>query len=330
MTISHLPPFLRLLSCTTTQPPQPFINSVFPHHHPLDVAHTLWWPTKRRGHPPTVVLLFIPGNPGLLDFYLPFLNALYQKDTTNTLAILALGHIGHSPVISAPQSIDACSLASQVESVARALDALKLEYGGTAKFALVGHSIGAWISLQVLKSRPADVSAIFLLFPTISNIANTPNGKRLSWAFSPTSISILLLLSRLVKYLPTYILCTIFRGWPLSQVLVLQRLLHSPSSIAAALNMAGEEMIAVQGLDLVLLEEHRQRLWFYYAGHDDWVGPEKNKLLSSFYPDEGSRRIVQDESKIPHAFCINHGDQLAEHCHQWLASSRAEMEGFMS
>ena len=88
-------------------------------------------------------------------------------------------------------------------------------------------------------------------------------------------------------------------------MLVLQRLLHSPSSIAAALNMAGEEMIAVQGLDLVLLEEHRQRLWFYYAGHDDWVGLEKNKLLSSFYPDERSQRIVQDESEIPHAFCIS-------------------------
>ena len=69
--------------------------------------------------------------------------------------------------------------------------------------------------------------------------------------------------------------------------------------------MAGEEMIAVQGLDLVLLEEHRQRLWFYYAGHDDWVGLEKNKLLSSFYPDERSQRIVQDESEIPHAFCIS-------------------------
>ena len=81
---------------------------------------------------------------------MPFLNALYQKDKTTTLAILALGHIGHSPVISVPQSIDSCSLASQVESVARVLDVLKLEYGGTAKFGLVGHSIGAWISLQVL------------------------------------------------------------------------------------------------------------------------------------------------------------------------------------
>jgi triacylglycerol esterase/lipase EstA (alpha/beta hydrolase family) len=93
---------------------------------------------------------------------LPFLNALHQKDTTTTLAILALGHIGHSPVISAPQSTDSCGLASQVESVARVLNALKLEYGGTAKVALVGHSIGAWMSLQV--PLPIHLPWIFLTF----------------------------------------------------------------------------------------------------------------------------------------------------------------------
>lgn len=36
------------------------------------------------------------------------------------------------------------------------------------------------MAIQVLKARPAAVTAAFLLFPTISHIASTPNGRRLS------------------------------------------------------------------------------------------------------------------------------------------------------
>lgn len=36
------------------------------------------------------------------------------------------------------------------------------------------------MAIQVLKARPASVTAAFLLFPTISHIASTPNGRRLS------------------------------------------------------------------------------------------------------------------------------------------------------
>ncbi|KAF8560205.1 hypothetical protein OG21DRAFT_1480037 [Imleria badia] len=55
-----------------------------------------WWSPKLDGAPPTL-LLFIPGNPGVVDFYTHFLDTIQDLDTSGTLAILAFSHIGHAP-----------------------------------------------------------------------------------------------------------------------------------------------------------------------------------------------------------------------------------------
>ncbi|KAF9411068.1 hypothetical protein BGZ94_001453, partial [Podila epigama] len=41
---------------------------------------TLWWPTRANVHPttPRTVLLMIPGNPGLIDYYIPFLQTVHD------------------------------------------------------------------------------------------------------------------------------------------------------------------------------------------------------------------------------------------------------------
>lgn len=44
----------------------------------LKVANTqaVWWPAKKE---PKTLLLFIPGNPGLVDYYTEFLEEIYQS-----------------------------------------------------------------------------------------------------------------------------------------------------------------------------------------------------------------------------------------------------------
>lgn len=85
--------------------------------------------------------------------------------------------IGHTPAVPAPGA--STGLHAQVASAIEAFDTVKEHYGD-AKIVLVGHSIGSWIALQVLKARPEAVAAIFLLLPTISHIGSTPNGRKLS------------------------------------------------------------------------------------------------------------------------------------------------------
>lgn len=99
--------------------------------------------------------------------------------------------------------------------------------------------------------------------------------------------------------------------------------------------MAYDEMHTIKDLDLALLEDCRDKLCFYYAEQDDWVGDEKLRVLDALHPHREAVSIVHDEVHgIPHAFCISeclrslfslsliysqdHGEQLAEQCSLWL------------
>ncbi|KAF8078790.1 hypothetical protein FPV67DRAFT_1466481 [Lyophyllum atratum] len=311
-----LPPFLRPHNPPTSN----YRNATFQHKHPFGRSHALWWPAKLPT--PETVILFIPGNPGLLDFYVPFLSSIHKKDKTSTLAIFARSHIGHTPGIEPSNSSSTYGLTAQVESSIEAFDAIQSAFGVDTKIIVVGHSVGAWLSLQVLKARPLAVSAVFLLFPTISQIRDTPNGRKISWLCLPRPRLFISRLSHLARILPLGLLSLLFRSWPSSQVLVLQMLLHSPHSILSALHMAHDEMGIIRDLDIGLLDAHKNRLWFYFAEHDDWVGKQKDNILYAFKPDLENVRIVHGSQDIPHAFCINHGEQLALQCGEWLIDHR--------
>ncbi|KAF7784006.1 hypothetical protein Agabi119p4_171 [Agaricus bisporus var. burnettii] len=315
--MASLPSFLDPLPSRPSH--GPYANAFFDHAYPLAPAHCLWWPPLKPGRRVETIVLFIPGNPGLLDFYTPFLTALQDKDLTENLAILAHAHIDHTPGVytrASPHSRH--SLTSQVQSAIEAFDALSAEFP-IARVMIIGHSVGAWVALQVLKERSEDVAGVFLLFPTICHIAKTPNGRKLSTLFKPFPRRIISRLSVIGKYMPLPVLHRLVGlEWPINQLKVLLELIRSPQSISAALLMGHEEMLQIRDLDVNLLQENRHRLWFYFADHDDWVGKQRHHILSNFKPDSGSLRITFGEPFIPHAFCINHGEEVARQCHQWL------------
>ena len=136
-----------------------------------------------------------------MGFYSPFLDAIYEK-AHRKIAILAHAQLGHTAGIhvdgihNSPSSV---SLSSQIESVIEVVDAVISTFGASTKIIIAAHSVGGYISLQVstraserhriffdqptikvLKARPDTVSAVFLLFPTIAHISDTPNGQNLS------------------------------------------------------------------------------------------------------------------------------------------------------
>lgn len=165
-----LPPFLELIPRLPFQlTTSGFINALFRHTAPLGPAHSLWWPPKLAAAKPETVILFIPGtettiylgyliffigNPGLLDFYTPYLSTIYYEDTTSKLAIFGHSHLGHTPGIETEgafyQSAPTCyGLSAQVEAALQAFDAIKSTFGHDTRVVLVGHSVGAWLALQV-------------------------------------------------------------------------------------------------------------------------------------------------------------------------------------
>jgi hypothetical protein len=152
-----LPPFLEALD--TLPSTLPYKNAVYRHKSPLGPVHAQWWPCSTA---PKVVLIFIPGrlklswycsshletlrlpgNPGLLDFYLPFLSAIHEGHGTPGLALLSHGHIGHASGISLaqPDNRNPFGLTCQVQSAIEAYDAVKSYCDPQSKVILLGHSV---------------------------------------------------------------------------------------------------------------------------------------------------------------------------------------------
>ncbi|KAF8578408.1 alpha/beta-hydrolase [Ramaria rubella] len=275
-------------------------------------AHARWWPCA-AGSQLRTVLLFIPGNPGLIDFYIPFLSALHRTPRKDGLAILAHAHLGHTPSIASPRVL---SLSNQVDAAIETFDTIRACWPHV-KVVLVGHSVGSWITTQAwilhCLARPDSVDALFLLFPTISDIAKTPNGKHLSWLFHPPFPSVISGLSVLIRPVSAPILSLLFPSWPTYQKAVLLALVCSPSAIFETLTMSHDEMRIITTPEIPLLTQHASKLWFYYADKDDWVGQERERVAELL---GDSAAIVY--CRVPHAFCILHSDLVAAQCVEWL------------
>jgi len=243
----------------------------------------------------------------------PFLARIHQL--AEQCVVIAHAHIGHCPDIpSIPRSTT--TLAAQVQGVVEIFDSLRSEYRQASKFILIGHSFGSWVVLQVLKTRFAHVYGAFLLFPTIVNIAQTANGRRLSWMFHQPIPTLLSHLSPLSLFAPKRLLSNFCPGWPSNQLDVLRSFLGSRETVLTSLNMAREEMLTIRGLDETFLDTARHKLWMYFAETDDWVDANRETILSHI--DAASVGVVHGPHGVPHAYCINHSDTLAEQCLNWL------------
>ena len=158
-----------------------------------------------------LLLLLRLGNPGLLDFYVPFLNAIHRgtisesedldsdsdsdsAGSSSSVTIFAHAHLGLSSYVGidtdGPFSFPETSrvaLPAQIQAHAEFLDELLSAYGPAPRVLLVGHSIGAWLVQEVLKARPALRPRVgaYMLFPTLSHIGQTPCGRTYSVRLRP-------------------------------------------------------------------------------------------------------------------------------------------------
>lgn len=193
-----IPPFLCLRDPSQTlEDNKPYYEATLKHSVLGADAFTLWWPPTKStpdSPSPDIVVLFLPGNPGLLGFYSTFLSELYRSagNDNSSIAILAHAHLGHTPGLT-PPGPGRSSLPAQVDAAVDALDILATNFGNRTKYVVIGHSVGSWMTVQarsvplrmsfeitptqLLKYRPKLISQAFLLFPTLSQIAKVRNAR---------------------------------------------------------------------------------------------------------------------------------------------------------
>jgi Lipid-droplet associated hydrolase len=181
------------------------------------LAHCIVQNNCAAGSAHLSLLIFFSGNPGLLDFYVPFLNAIHHHAIISSglepssssrrgrfaapsrdggLVIFAHAHLGLSSYVGINCDDDrgqrsypdtaSVALPAQIEAHTEFLDELLTAYDDpvATRVLLIGHSVGCWLIQEVIKARRTALGSrnvgVFMLFPTISHIARTPNGKKLS------------------------------------------------------------------------------------------------------------------------------------------------------
>ncbi|KAG1445256.1 hypothetical protein G6F56_009977 [Rhizopus delemar] len=205
-----------------------------------------------------------------------------KQENKTVLFFIPVSHKGHSVNYRADTARDKTlySLEDQIQHKVECLDTLIEENGPETKIILIGHSIGAYISAEVLKKRPNHgIKRVIALFPTLRDIGVTPNGIYISQ--EPPK--------KLVNWVPTFAFGAAgsLISWmspPLRQFLVqsftkqsgpglevtAHQLLHS-SVLKNVITMARFEMDSVKDLDHEFYNQHLEKFIIYYSENDQWA-----------------------------------------------------------
>ena len=264
------------------------------------------------------LVLIVPGNPGVAQLYVPFIEHLAALGG-GRLSVAVASHAGHDPGHRAPNGF--YSLADQHAHHLAFLAQLP----ATTTVHLVGHSIGAWLALGLLDALPAERRGrALLLFPTIERMALTPAGQRMSPMFGALRHPSVLL-SRLIRLLPgrdrLLEQALLSAVEPAQRSVLLEGILRlSPESLHNVLQLAGEELATVVELPEGLLKRHASRLTLYYGSADRWNLPGMARGVQERFP---LAEVVRCSAGISHAFMFGGSAAMAEFVAQRLQSEDA-------
>lgn len=273
------------------------------------------------------VVILLPGNPGLTGFYSGFINILYEN-FDKKIPVWAIGHAGHdmppsSSVRKLPERKTHPELYNLSGQVTSKIEFIKKYVPADVKIHLIGHSIGSWMILQLLKKSEIKSKVIkcYLIFPTIERMAKAPDGFKLTnfvfrllclWRF------VLCLLAKLPTVMLTIIIYIVyyFKNIPIHFLGTGLKLVH-PTIFDNCVKLAEEELRVVDKLDVDLIRENLPLLKLYYGASDGWVPVKYYSQLKEQIPNVDAQL---DEKNIPHAFMLNlkAEHQLSELLAEWI------------
>uniref|UniRef100_A0A4W3JBH0 Lipid droplet-associated hydrolase n=1 Tax=Callorhinchus milii TaxID=7868 RepID=A0A4W3JBH0_CALMI len=272
---------------------------------------------------PRVLFLIIPGNPGIAGYYKTFMQILHQT-MDQKYPVWVISHAGHCVP---PESMemmedieleDVFGLNGQIE---HKLAFLRKYVPEDVKIVLIGHSIGCYIILEMMKREPQlQVLKAVLLFPTIERMAESPQGKLMT----PVLCKL-----RFMMYVPIYFLSflpesvkTSLVRWALQGLQSLDEgsvsaslNLFSVDCVANAMYLGSQEMVQVVCRDDSTIQQHLDQLIFYYGRGDHWCPVVYYEDMKRSFP-EGTIYLCQ--KGIRHAFVLDASEEMAQMITDWL------------
>ncbi|EZA59152.1 hypothetical protein DMN91_007758 [Ooceraea biroi] len=277
------------------------------------ISEGRWIEEDPLPHSSKHVVLVIPGNPGIPRFYEEFVKTLNSK-LTSDIPVWIIGHAGH---VQPPENLEIAmpsdkkwaeyyGLTAQIRHKA---EFIKKYIPEDAQLHIIGHSIGAWIALNLLKDSDINkrIRKCYLLFPTIEYMAESRNGIFftnfitrfstflifLSWIFT-------MLTPLFLQMLFIRIFCTL-HGIPEKHAKLIQELLN-PKVLRRIIKLANEELKCVREADHETISKYANNLWFYYGAKDGWVPVKYYRDMISKHPDLNAQLCKRG---LRHSFVLN-------------------------
>uniref|UniRef100_A0A1B0CG66 Lipid droplet-associated hydrolase n=2 Tax=Lutzomyia longipalpis TaxID=7200 RepID=A0A1B0CG66_LUTLO len=271
------------------------------------------------------VIVIIPGNPGYKAFYDEFALELYNT-LDKEIPIIQTGHLGQERLCrhydrNLPPLNDNKQLYGLDNQVKHKIDIIKNAVPENHEIFLVGHSIGSWMILEMLKNTEIrkQTKKCFLLFPTIERMAESPNGQifcRYNALFAPLLIFLTKLFCLAPRFLRNFIVSLYLYMSSLDGKLkiILRRFIH-PEVVQRSLVLAQEEMIRVRDLDIRIIEENKSVLKLYYGTTDGWVPVQYYEEICQKIPEIDAEL---DSDNIEHAFVLKSSKVMAQKTSLWI------------
>ncbi|KAI5806445.1 hypothetical protein DFH27DRAFT_608596 [Peziza echinospora] len=359
-------------------------------------------PTFQKSHPPPppvpatpkteYLVLFTPGNPGLIGYYVPFLSHLstllrQRHGSAHNISILGISHAGfathesesassfqppkpqpsswtkvvrvgnkhhhHKPPKSGSEDNNwtkwgpgPYELTAQVGMKKELMKFLTewffVERGTDVKFVVLTHSVGGYIALETVRVL-LDARASNGSINGVGRIKMETEKKAPLLTYIPPLPTLLQRLASLLTLLPLNILSallTLFTGFSPSKnshaFTATLNFLRSPGGVEQALFLARDEMQKIKhdvwGEEIWGSKEgaHMGRKWVMYFGQGDhWVADSardkliksrgrRNVPLTDEDDDKWKPEMLICEERLPHGFCIDHGEIMAKKVVGWV------------
>lgn len=259
---------------------------------------------KSTNQEPTIII--IPGNPGIGVYYTEFRDLLIEGLPYKDIRIL--DYKGFT--LEKPDRL--YSIEEELEYIKGILDGFYAEDG--KDFILIGHSIGAWISLKILEQETSfSIQKLILIFPFIALDQKSSQQKWMGRLLSIDSLHHLVLgIYKPLLLLPKTIQMFLFRKVHSSMTPTARKVTeeyfldnsHIPRSIFFLANTEFRTLTTEP--DWNLIQKYRERLFFLYNDQDIWAPLSQREALVKRY------NIINDliPGRNLHDFCTSKSGNL--------------------
>lgn len=223
------------------------------------------------------------------------------------------GHAGHDEIEDENEKYPRIwTLYNTEGQIEHKLDLFNNYFDKRAKLHVIGHSIGAWMLMELLHKNgylTERISSVNLLFPTLQKFSATKNGKLVN-NFVRYLHRIIILFLFIIQLVPTIRLLAIklylyLNSLPLSYVKRITIYLN-PRLQEKSMLLAYEVIDRIHELNTTAITKVKHMTNVLYSAEDAWVPMHHIQDLKKFEP-----HVLLQQVNVEHAFVLKSSELVA-------------------